>query len=172
MAGDCEKWVDWSLLSDDQLHAQCEEDRYRASGPGGQKRNKIESAIRLRHLPTNVIVTAVESRSQHENRRRALRRLREAIAFQHRQPTSDGPPAAVSATRVTGKLAISPKSPEFLPVAAWVLDRLEEEQGAVSRVAEHLGVTTANLVGFLRTTNPLWRAAQQIRTSHGHKPLR
>ena len=43
--------ADWTGLSDEQLLAQCEVDTYRASGPGGQKRNKTSSAVRLRHPP-------------------------------------------------------------------------------------------------------------------------
>src|SRR5262249_37762165 len=69
----------WTSLTDSQLLAQCEVDTYRASGPGGQKRNKTSSAVRLRHLPSGLIVIAEESRSQHENRARALRRLRQAV---------------------------------------------------------------------------------------------
>src|SRR2546421_9088881 len=69
----------WARLSDAQLLAQCEVDTYRASGPGGQKRNKTSSAVRLRHPPSGLIVIAEESRSQHENRERALRRLRRAL---------------------------------------------------------------------------------------------
>src|SRR5438046_654842 len=69
----------WTGLSDSQLLAQCEVDTYRASGPGGQKRNKTSSAVRLRHLPSGLIVIAEESRSQHENRARALRRIRQAL---------------------------------------------------------------------------------------------
>src|SRR6201747_3057784 len=69
----------WTALSDEQLLAQCEVDTYRASGPGGQKRNKTSSAVRLRHPPSGLIVIAEESRSQHENRERALRRLRRAL---------------------------------------------------------------------------------------------
>ena len=69
----------WTALSDEQLLAQCEVDTYRASGPGGQKRNKTSSAVRLRHLPSGLLVIAEESRSQHENRARALRWLRQAL---------------------------------------------------------------------------------------------
>src|SRR3954465_7973937 len=69
----------WTDLTDDQLLAQCEVDTYRASGPGGQKRNKTSSAVRVRHPPSGLIVIAEESRSQHENRAKALRRLRQAL---------------------------------------------------------------------------------------------
>src|SRR6516225_6367620 len=69
----------WTGLTDDQLLAQCEVDTYRASGPGGQKRNKTSSAVRLRHPPSGLSVIAEESRSQHENRARALRRMRQAL---------------------------------------------------------------------------------------------
>jgi len=51
-------------------------DVYRDTGPGGQHRNKTESAVRLTHLPTGVVVTAVEDRSQGRNRAVAWERLR------------------------------------------------------------------------------------------------
>src|SRR5882672_9510955 len=69
----------WTVLTDAQLLTQCEVDTYRASGPGGQKRNKTSSAVRLRHLPSGLMVIAEESRSQHENRAKALRRMRQAL---------------------------------------------------------------------------------------------
>ena len=55
---------DHLLASDDALIAQCEVDRYRASGPGGQHRNKTESAVRLRHRLTGVSAIGEDSRSQ------------------------------------------------------------------------------------------------------------
>src|SRR5438128_8572068 len=78
----------WAHLTDAQLLAQCEVDTYRASGPGGQKRNKTSSAVRIRHPPSGLIVIAEESRSQHENRARALKRLRQAFYLKVRDPLS------------------------------------------------------------------------------------
>src|SRR6266566_1459576 len=78
----------WVKLTDSQLLAQCEVDTYRASGPGGQKRNKTSSAVRLRHLPSGLIVIAEESRSQHENRVRAQKRLRQALYLKLREELS------------------------------------------------------------------------------------
>src|ERR1700720_4284491 len=75
----------WADLTDAQLLAQCEVDTYRASGPGGQKRNKTSSAVRLRHPPSGLIVIAEESRSQHENRARALKRMRQALFLKLRE---------------------------------------------------------------------------------------
>ena len=52
---------------------------YRASGPGGQHRNTTDSAVRIRHLPTGIVVQASENRSQVRNRAVALERLEEAL---------------------------------------------------------------------------------------------
>jgi peptide chain release factor 1 len=59
--------------------ADLQRDTYRASGAGGQHVNKTESAVRLTHLPTGVIVACQEGRSQHENYEKALTMLRTRI---------------------------------------------------------------------------------------------
>lgn len=72
--------------SDEDLLRECEVDTFRASGPGGQHVNKTETAVRLRHLPSGVVVTCRESRSQHRNKATCLRKLREEVArLNHRQ---------------------------------------------------------------------------------------
>jgi protein subunit release factor B len=66
--------------SDEELLRECQLDTFRASGPGGQHVNKTESAVRLTHLPTGIAVTSREERSQHRNKARCLRKLRERVA--------------------------------------------------------------------------------------------
>ena len=52
---------------------------YRSRGPGGQRKNKKETAVRIRHIPTGITVIATESRSQARNRQIALKRLKERL---------------------------------------------------------------------------------------------
>lgn len=73
-------------LSDEALLAECEEEFYTGGGPGGQHRNKTESAVRLTHGATGVTVTASERRSQAQNRGAVLERLRERLAPLARRP--------------------------------------------------------------------------------------
>ena len=62
--------------SDKDLLAQCEMETYRSSGPGGQNVNRRETAVRLRHLPSGIVVTCQQERYQLRNRRIALAKLR------------------------------------------------------------------------------------------------
>ena len=64
---------------DDALLAECDVDTFRAGGPGGQHQNKTESAVRLTHRPSGVVVTSRQSRSQHRNRQLALAELRRRL---------------------------------------------------------------------------------------------
>ena len=52
---------------------------YRSSGPGGQRKNKVETAVRLKHLPSGMTVVATEHRSQADNRKLAFERLRDRL---------------------------------------------------------------------------------------------
>lgn len=171
----------WASLTDEQLLAQCEIDTYRASGPGGQKRNKTSSAVRVRHPPSGLIVIAEESRSQHENRARGLRRLRQALYLKLREPIAeeDRTPERMAehpqygpAQDAEGKLHLSPRDARFWPAVGVVLDVLLLVEGRLSEAASILGTTTANLGDFLRLDDKVWEQANLMRIQFGHKPLR
>jgi ribosome-associated protein len=76
----------WHLLPDDVLLAQCDVQAHRAGGPGGQHRNKAETAVRLVHLPSGVSVEGKDERSRTQNLRIALGRLREKLARRAHRP--------------------------------------------------------------------------------------
>src|SRR3974390_1671344 len=164
----------WTNLSDSQLLEQCEVDTYRASGPGGQKRNKTSSAVRLRHPPSGLIVIAEESRSQHENRARALKRLRHALYLKLRDPAPAGNSLDAgpiterdvlrSALEENGRLHLGRKDPRFWPVVGLVLDVLASVEARVSDAAAALGVSTGNLIDFLQTEPKVWEQANVLRT--------
>ena len=72
--------------SDEELLRECETDTFRSSGPGGQHVNKTETAVRLKHLPTGLVVTSREMRSQHQNKALCLEKLRERIEQLNHRP--------------------------------------------------------------------------------------
>lgn len=83
---------------DRKLLSECRVDFFVGPGPGGQHRNKTESAVRLTHLATGLTVTATERRSQHQNLAAAIERLRRRLEMLRRpkkvrRPTRPGPAA-------------------------------------------------------------------------------
>jgi RF-1 domain len=154
----------WLRATDAELLCDCKEERYKSSGPGGQHRNKVETAVRLHHAPSGVSGQGEETRSQDENRRHALTRLRERIAFTVRAPFNleapDVPPEFVSQRRGSS-LAANAKNPKFPLIAATALDALEAADGGYAAAAHSLGVTTSQLRKFLQSDRELWRAVSE-----------
>ena len=169
-------WREFIALDDAALLRQCDFDRFRASGPGGQKRNVTESAVRLRHRPSGLSAEANESRSQHENRARALRRLRHAIALQLRAPVSleDYTPAPELAAARTKdrRLVLGRRDARYRAALAALFDLLAAAQWRPSAAARALGVSNASLTRFLEADRVAWRALNERRREHGLSSLR
>ncbi|MBA3256705.1 MAG: peptide chain release factor-like protein [Pyrinomonadaceae bacterium] len=76
---------------DEDLLRECEVETFRSSGPGGQHVNKTESAVRLRHLPSRIVVTSQQERSQHRNKGLCLQKLRKKIEQLNHRPAKRVP---------------------------------------------------------------------------------
>lgn len=163
-------------LPEQDLLAQCDWYASRASGPGGQKRNKTHSAIQLTHRPTGITVHANESRLQGENRTLAMQRLRLALATQVREavdPETFTPPAELATQRdARGKVAVNPGNPRYLPIIAAILDLLQFYRGQVAPAASRLGLTTTNCINVLHADPKVWTATQTMRARFGLSMLK
>lgn len=148
-------------LTDADLLRECRQELYRASGPGGQHRNKVTTALRVRHEPSGVQVQAEEGRSLGENRRRAVHRIRERIAIEARAPFDPAkpalPPEFAKYVSPDGKLAVNPKNPDYALVVAAALDALAAADGSWAVAAAALGVTTSQIRKFLESNREVWR---------------
>ena len=166
------------LASDDALIAQCEVDRYRASGPGGQHRNKTESAVRLRHRATGVSAIGEDSRSQLENKMHAVRRLRAAIALEVREPVAlegfvPSPRLAAFAAAGTAPLgARTRQTGEYWAAYAELLDLLVAGDLEIAATARRLGLSTGALSKLLLHDEHVGRAVNDLRRARGMRPLR
>lgn len=72
--------------ADEDLLRECEVETFRSSGPGGQHVNKTESAVRLKHLPSGLVVVSRQSRSQHRNKALCLLNLRQKVERLNHRP--------------------------------------------------------------------------------------
>jgi hypothetical protein len=157
----------WLRLDDAALLKECHQERYRASGPGGQRRNKVETAIRLHHRPSGLKSQAEESRSPEENRTRAIRRLRERMALELRAPVDlEAPspvPEFVELRGPRGGLSVNRRNRAYPIIVATVLDALEAAEGSYAKAARALGLTTSQVLRFLRSDPQVWRAVEQAR---------
>jgi hypothetical protein len=171
-------------VSDEKaLLAQCDVHTYKSSGPGGQHRNKVSSAVRLRHRPTGITAHGDQSRSQHDNKRLALQRLRMNIActLRSRIDPAQPPPPVVRECLFTARggpsagrlcLRVGRRDRRYWLVAAYLLDVLDHFQGRLAESAAHVGISTGNLVGLLEQDRHALAAAQAIRKAHGQRRVK
>ncbi len=170
--------ADYLLVGDDALIAQCEVDRYRASGPGGQHRNKTESAVRLRHKLSGVSAIGEDSRSQSENKLHAVRRLRSAIALELREPVrleGFAPSRRLAALVAGGTAPLGAKTKltgEYWAGMAELLDLLVAGSLEIATTAHRLGITTGALSKLLLHDDQVARVVNDLRRASGMRALR
>lgn len=158
-SGERDKWLS---MDDAHFLRDCRQEFFKASGKGGQKVNKTSSAVRLTHIPSGVAATASESRSQTENRSKAIRKLRMDIAI----ATRGG-----SKAPQTGDLP-SLRNPAYPLWAAALLDILHRNGWDLKPSADELGVSPSKLAKILHRDPDLWQEAGRRRSANGLPPLK
>ena len=159
-------------LSIDELLAHCAMKRTRRSGPGGQHRNKVQTAVVLEHLPTGVKAEGNERRSQQRNRQMALYRLRIKLALQIRTEPNSRPSQLWQQRVDSGRVLVSTTHDDFPALLAEALDVLHRLDYDVAAAAESLSVTTSQIVKFLRSEPPALAQVNKSREKLGQTRLK
>lgn len=156
------------------LVEQCDCRFTRRSGPGGQNRNKVETAVILQHRPTGVSAEASERRTQGENQRAALFRLRLNLALQLRtqHPADSGPSELWQSRCRGGKLSINPAHDDFPALLAEALDQLHARGFDPKHAAGALGCTPTQLIRLLKEEPRALLQINAARTEQGLHALK
>lgn len=134
----------------EQLLAECDVERTRRSGPGGQHRNKVETAVVVAHRPTGIRAEANERRSQELNRQTAIHRLRIRLAVQVRSDARGEISQLWRSRTRDGKILINIAHEDFPVLLAEALDAITAAEFDLAVAASELGVSSSQLVKFLK----------------------
>ena len=164
-----------ATLPDDVLVKQCEITFGRSSGPGGQHRNKVETAVTIRHLPTEVAAGARERRRQAENRSMAIRRLRTKLAMNVRckvHPNRYRPGELWESRRQGKQMSINPKHRDYPGLLAEALDVIVARGFDVAGAAGVLGISMSQLAKLVRHERHAFAMVNEGRVSRGLPALK
>jgi len=157
----------------EELLSQCDVLFLRRSGPGGQHRNKVSTAVVLRHRPSGIQAEANERRSQSENRTQATFRLRIQLALEIRTERALSEiPSPLWKSRCRGeRIEICPTHDDFPALLAEALDVLAACASEPKLAAEQLGCTASQLVKLLKKESQAFQLTNRRRQQLGLRPL-
>lgn len=163
------------MLDESELLADCEIRRQRRSGPGGQHRNKVETAVIITHTPTGIQGEATERRSQEQNRQVAIFRLRLNLAIKYRTDTSSElyKPSELWLRRCRKqRIAINSEHDDFPAILAEALNVLAAHGWESKESASALGCSPSQLVKLLKLEPQAFVELNRRRGDLGLKPLK
>jgi len=167
--------------SEEDIQSQCRWTFSRASGPGGQNRNKVETSASIEFLPTKDIAHANERRTQGENRKIALQRLRCKLAIDFRTVALNEPlPIELHETSIeiwrkycrNGRVQISEDNWDWPALLSILLDMLAGKEWDLQSAAIALGVSSTQAVKLLKKEPLALARLNQERADRGKHPLR
>jgi hypothetical protein len=172
--GVIDPWPHPACLPEEDLLKHCTLGRLRTGGPGGQHRNKVETAVLITHEPTGLKAFASERRSQIENKQVAIKRLRHTLAVEMRMGAPNGEiGSALWRSRVkNGRISVNPEHRDYPALLAEALDVLASAAWDPKKAALRLNVTSTQLVRLIADHAPALAKVNAERTSRGGRPLR
>lgn len=174
------RWTHPACAPIEELLKDCQASAARASGgPGGQHRNKVQTQVFVRHLPTQIETHADERRSQTENKAMAVRRLRLALALQVRMSVPIGEiGSGLWKSRLRrgpngqGRIACSPEHDDYPSMLAEALDVLSASKWDPVKAGLRLGCSGSQLVKLLKEHPPALLLLNTHRRERGERELK
>jgi hypothetical protein len=163
------------MLPEDELLKQCEIWFGRSSGPGGQHRNKVETAVTITHKPTGISAFAGERRRQIENRWAAVKRLRLKLALAARSPVhrQHHQPSELWQSRRQGKqMSINPRHRDYPALLAEALDVVVARKFDVAGAAGVLGLSMSQLAKLIHHNKLAFAMVNKGRKDRGLPALK
>jgi protein subunit release factor B len=162
-----------TYLDDEELVSRCDVLRQRRSGPGGQHRNKVETAIVLRWPCQDISVEATERRSQNANLEQAVWRLRLKLAVQQRGTLAETAPSELWQRRSKNRrVSVGPQHADFPKLLAEALDVLAASDWSLQHAAENLQISATQLLKLLKIHPPAALQLNKEREIRGLRPLK
>ncbi len=162
----------WLALPLDDLLRRCSQARFQGSGPGGQKRNRVYSGVRLSHPESGLTAESVDSRASLRNLHAALARLRLRFALSASLPGCDPAQAAVGAAQPHFRAGANPDHADYPVFLLRALHFLAWHGGQITPAAAALDCTASALTRFFKADKAAWARARSIRATNGLHPLK
>lgn len=162
-------------LSPEEFLRTCKQERYQGSGPGGQKRNRVYSGIRLIHNPSQISAEAEAFRESQRNLQDSLHKLRMQLALlwpiNFNEDDNDTEKLTIFSAPIF-RIECSASHDDFPIFAMRSIYYLGKFLGQVSPAGQALACTSSALIRFLKKDKALWAKAQKIRAANSLHALK